>query len=110
MGSKIAIPAAVNLYAWNLQLDGVQIEGILPKEPYPQCLRTADRALWAEYSRNMKYKRVAGITNGVETCKIDMMAMPNKNIPDNKVHGTYMGPTWGRQVGPTLANDPYYLR
>ena len=29
-----------------------QIKGILPKGPYPPCLRMADRALLAEYPRN----------------------------------------------------------
>ena len=33
---------------------------------------------------------------------------PSANIPDSKVHGAYMGPTWGRQdpggphVGPII--------
>ena len=31
------------------------IEGILPKGPYPTCLRMADRALLAGYPRHMKY-------------------------------------------------------
>ena len=30
----------------------LQIEGILPKGPYPPCLRMADRALLAGYPRN----------------------------------------------------------
>ena len=32
---------------------GLQIDGILPKGPYPPCLRMADRALLAGYPRNM---------------------------------------------------------
>ena len=30
----------------------MEIEGILPKGPYPPCLRMADRALFARYPRN----------------------------------------------------------
>ena len=32
-----------------------QIEGILPKGPYPPCLRMADRALLAGYPQNMQH-------------------------------------------------------
>ena len=33
----------------------IQIEGILPKGPYPPCLHMADRALLAGYPRNVPY-------------------------------------------------------
>ena len=41
-------------YVWQTQSNEIcQIEGILPKGPYPPCLRMADRALLAGYPRNI---------------------------------------------------------
>ena len=36
-----------------IQLTDAYINGILPKGPYPPCLRMADRALLAGYTRYM---------------------------------------------------------
>ena len=60
------IPALVQIVAWhcpgNKRLSepmmvnlAMHIEGILPKGPYPPCLRMADRALLAGYSRYMHH-------------------------------------------------------
>ena len=47
------------IFSWNI-MNGIYIEGILPKGPYPPCLRMADRALLAGYPR---YESVTFVYN-----------------------------------------------
>ena len=45
-------PHPLGVYMAELGQDAL-VEGILPKGPYPPCLRMADRALLAEYPRSV---------------------------------------------------------
>ena len=45
------------------KLNCYHIDGVLPKGPYPPCLRMADRALLARYSRYIHNECVAPFTN-----------------------------------------------
>ena len=49
-----------------------QIDGILPKGPYPPCLRMADRALLAGYHRNVCYLlyAVIGCVHVKQSCRV----------------------------------------
>ena len=49
-GHRWILPLAVIWHHWN----DSQIDNILPKGSYPQCLRMADRSLLAGYPRNVK--------------------------------------------------------
>ena len=43
--------SSVSTAAWKILIN--QVDGILPKGPYPPCLRMADRALLAGYPQSV---------------------------------------------------------
>ena len=85
---------------------GLHIDGILPKGPYPPCLRMADCALLAGYPRYVMSLSWPHATNEPYTYEIDTYNTNFISFLDSKVHGANMGPTWvlsapvGSHVGP----------
>ena len=94
------------------------MDGILPKGPYPPCLRMADTALLARYPRYM-VPLLAMLGANVDLplslclgqaslasplyeavtmyCPYSIINTRPCNLTDSKVHGAIMGPIWGRQ-------------
>ena len=97
------------------------VQGILPKRPYPPCLRMADRALLAGYPRCMGNTSLIVIASQellywemssgnqhwddyLGTLSYNPVSATHLKTKhpywDSKVHGANMGPTWVLSLAP----------
>ena len=91
------------------------------------CMNSDSFALVSENNHSLQNGTFDnGFLNGTQdTSALEVKVSVIRNIPDSKVHGAYMGPTWGRQdpggshVGPmslaylvcyTIVNQPVFTK